>query len=234
MIRVARRLAAVPPQAQHPLVPGRPLRRRDAMRLLAGGLGLLWHGARAERAAAAPTCHLSPEQTEGPFYVAGAPVRADVTEGRSGVPLGLRLRVHDATRCRRVVGATVEIWHADAAGEYSGVDGAGTTFLRGQQPTDAGGRVAFTTIYPGWYPGRTPHVHVKVHVAGNVVHTGQLYFKDAASNAVYTRAPYAVRGPRDTTNAGDAIYASGGAASMLALWRARAGYVGRMILVVRA
>jgi protocatechuate 3,4-dioxygenase beta subunit len=213
---------------------GRLLRRRDALVAVAAGLGVAWWGRRGARpASAARTCRLSPEQVEGPFYVPGEPVRSDVTEGRPGIPLRLRLRVRDATRCRRITDATVEIWHTDAAGEYSGVNGTSTTFMRGQQATDRGGRAAFTTIYPGWYPGRTPHIHVKVHVAGAAVHTGQLYFDDATTDAVYARDPYAARGRRDTTNAGDGIYARGGAESTLALRRRRRGYGARITLVVQ-
>jgi protocatechuate 3,4-dioxygenase beta subunit len=173
---------------------------------------------------------LSPEQIQGPFYVAGEPFRSDVTEGRPGVSLRLKLRVRDATTCRRIAGATVEIWHTDAAGAYSGVGGASTTFMRGQQTTDRIGRAAFTTIYPGWYPGRTTHIHVKVHAGGTVVHTGQLYFADATTDAVYAVEPYASRGPRDTTNANDIIYASGGAESMLALRRRRGGYGATLVV----
>jgi protocatechuate 3,4-dioxygenase beta subunit len=176
---------------------------------------------------------LSPEQTEGPFYLPGEPFRSDVTEGRPGVPLRLRLRVRDATTCRRIKGATVEIWHTDAAGDYSGVNGARTTFMRGRQATNGAGRAVFTTIYPGWYPGRTTHVHVKVHVGGAVVHTGQLYFDDRTTDAVYALEPYAARGPRGATNASDFIYASGGPESMLLLRRRRGGYTARATLVVR-
>ncbi len=212
----------------------RLLRRREAILVLGAGMGAVWGASRwGTSASAATVCVLSPEQLEGPFYVAGEPFRSDVTEGHPGVSLRLRLRVRDATRCRRIKDATVEIWHTDAAGAYSGVGGASTTFMRGQQTTNAAGRAVFTTIYPGWYPGRTTHIHVKVHVGGTVVHTGQLYFDDAITDAVYALEPYAARGSRDTTNADDIIYASGGAESMLALRRRRGGYTARIILVVQ-
>lgn len=216
---------------------GRLLRRRDAILMLGAGIGVAWHAARGaigvRSVSAAGTCVLTPEQLQGPFYVAGEPSRSDVTEGRAGVPLRLRLRVRDAVTCRRIRDATVEIWHTDAAGDYSAVNGASTTFMRGQQTTDGAGRARFTTIYPGWYPGRTTHIHVKVHVGGTVVHTGQLYFEDAISDAVYRADLYAARGPRDTTNAEDGIFAGGGAESMLALRRRRGGYLAKIILVVQ-
>lgn len=213
----------------------RLLRRREALLLLGAGVGAGWYAARSdddEEAWAASTCVLSPQQIEGPFYVPGEPFRSDVTEGLAGVKLRLTLRVRDAATCRRVKNATVEIWHTDAAGVYSGVNGASTTFMRGQQ-ISKGGRVVFRTIYPGWYPGRTAHIHVKVHAGGTVVHTGQLYFSDAVTDAVYTREPYAGRGPRDTTNANDFIFAAGGAASTLAIRRQGKGYSGRSTLVVQ-
>src|SRR5919108_2875325 len=129
----------------------------------------------------AVTCVLTPEQTEGPYYIANEKVRRNVTEGRPGTPLTLRLAVVDTSTCRPIKGAAVDIWHADASGTYSGF-GAGRssrTFMRGIQRTNAYGIATFKTVYPGWYGGRTVHIHVKVHVRGNVVHTGQLYFPDA-------------------------------------------------------
>ena len=179
-------------------------------------------------------CVLTPEQTEGPFYVPDAMVRRDVTEGRDGVPLRLELAVKDAGSCEAIEGATVEIWHCDAGGVYSGAQGDGGTFLRGAQRTDAGGVARFDTIYPGWYQGRTTHIHVKVHVAGEEVHTGQLYFDDETSAAVWKRSPYASRGAADTTNASDGIYSQGGAESTLALAREGDGYAGTLTLGVAA
>lgn len=173
----------------------------------------------------AVTCILAPEQTEGPFYLDDQRVRRDVTEGRPGVPLTLRLEVVDASSCRPLRGAAVEIWHCDAAGAYSGVQGETGTFLRGIQRTNANGLVSFRTIYPGWYPGRTVHVHVKLFLGGNVVHTGQLYFPDAVTDAVYRRAPYSRRPSRDPRNAGDSIYRNGGRRSTLKVRRSGPGYV---------
>ena len=99
-----------------------------------------------------------------------------------GTPLALRLTVVNASTCKPIKGAAVDIWHADAAGAYSGEQSNGTvgrTFMRGIQRTDARGLARFDTVYPGWYTGRTVHIHVKVHVGGNVIHTGQLFFNDA-------------------------------------------------------
>ena len=175
-------------------------------------------------ASGAVTCVLAPEQTEGPYYVSGAKVRRNITEGRPGVPLTLRLRVVDASGCTPIRNAAVDVWHADALGRYSGVqDQAGKTFMRGVQRTDASGVALFKTVYPGWYPGRAVHLHVMVHIGGNVVHTGQLYFPDTITDAVYRRSPYRSRPNRQTRNAADAIYRNGGRRSQLALKRLDTG-----------
>jgi len=221
----------------------RPLLRRREALLALGGIGAIWYASRRVRAirsafavptaSAAVPCVLTPEQTEGPYYIASEPFRSDVTEDRVGLPLVLHLRVLDATTCKRIEGATVEIWHCDAGGNYSGFSsGSDRTFLRGQQTTNGAGRATFETIYPGWYMGRTTHIHVKVHVGGTVVHTGQLYFNDAITDAVYAKAPYTARGARDTTNATDGIYAGGGARSTLRLRKREQGYRGKMVLGV--
>src|SRR4051794_29166463 len=124
-------------------------------------------------ATGAVSCILTPEMTEGPYYVPNEAVRRNITEGKSGTALRLHLTVVSASTCKPIKGAAVDIWHADATGVYSGVQGNTGTFLRGVQRTDRNGLAVFDTIYPGWYHGRAVHIHVKVHVAGNVVHTGQ-------------------------------------------------------------
>jgi protocatechuate 3,4-dioxygenase beta subunit len=187
-------------------------------------------------AAAAPSCILAPEQTEGPYYIDDGLVRSNITEGKKGVALQLRLQVLDATTCKPIKGATVEVWHCDAVGNYSGFSPPTSekTYLRGGQRSNAAGNVAFRTIYPGWYQGRTTHIHVKVHVGGKEVHTGQLYFKDAVSAAVYrNRSPYRTRGQKDTPNSQDGVFGQGGKQSMLRLTKHGSGYVGRLALGVR-
>jgi protocatechuate 3,4-dioxygenase beta subunit len=183
-----------------------------------GVLGSLAFGAvataRARRALAQRVCTLTPEQIEGPFYLDQARIRADISEDKPGVPLQLVLRVLEASAsCAPIPTAAVDVWQCDALGIYSGYEGAAIaprhvepvddkTFLRGTQLADAAGAVRFRTIYPGWYEGRTPHVHVKLRV-GEKVATTQLYFPDEVTNAVYARAPYDRHPNRDTTNATD-------------------------------
>jgi protocatechuate 3,4-dioxygenase beta subunit len=203
----------------------------------AGGKALLGKDAAAGNRAVetgAVQCVLTPELTEGPYFIAGEKVRRDVREGHPGTLLDLRLTVLNASTCKPISGAAVDIWHADAAGNYSGFGaGAGSrTFLRGIQKTDANGLARFTTIYPGWYAGRAVHIHVKVHVGGRVVHTGQLFFPDALTQTVYKARPYAARGNPDVPNAGDSIFVNGGKRGMLSLRKASAGYIGSLAMGV--
>ena len=135
----------------------------------------------------------------------------------------LKTTVVDASTCKPIKGAAVDVWHCDATGVYSGVNGNTGTFLRGIQRTDAKGLATFLTIFPGWYRGRTTHIHVKVHLGGNVVHTGQLYFPEAAVTAVTRVAPYSGRGAPDTRNAQDAIYRNGGSKSLTRVSREASG-----------
>jgi protocatechuate 3,4-dioxygenase beta subunit len=97
--------------------------------------------------------------------------------------------------------------------------------LRGTQLTDAAGKVSFATIYPGWYTGRTVHIHVKVHVSGKEIHTGQLFFDDTFTDTVYaSNKPYSTRSTRTVRNANDSIYSGGGAQSTLLVVKASNGY----------
>ena len=181
-------------------------------------------------------CVLTPEMTEGPYYVDDVKVRRNITEGLPGAPLALRLSVLDASTCRPIKGAAVDIWHASAGGKYSGAeanDTVGRTYLRGIQHTDVKGLARFATVYPGWYPGRAVHIHVKVFVGGDDVHTGQLFFRDSLSDAVYKRAPYKARGVREMRNADDSIYGDGGGRSLLVVRSAGKGYVGSISMGVR-
>jgi protocatechuate 3,4-dioxygenase beta subunit len=235
-----------------------PLRRRDLVVALGGlGVAALWQaacgsgssknattartGATSAAAnaqdAAATSCVLSREVTAGPYYIAKHLTRRDITDGRPGLPVALHVTVIDATTCKPIKGADVEIWHADAAGVYSGVGGNYKHFLRGHQKSDAKGRVLFDTIYPGWYMGRTAHIHLKVHVGGSVVHTGQLFFDDKTSASVYRSAGYRSHGQADTTNRSDGIYAQAGGSRAkvhLARRQGRQGFSGRITVGVRA
>jgi protocatechuate 3,4-dioxygenase beta subunit len=150
-----------------------------------------------------PSCVLTPEQEEGPFYIDLARVRQDIAENRPGVPLALALTVVDSKTCEPIHDAAVDVWHCDALGVYSGEPSErsqGETYLRGIQLTDGNGLAEFATIYPGQYPGRTTHIHIKVHIGGrrrdgtyaggHVSHTGQLFTSDRSDAEVFALAPY--------------------------------------------
>jgi protocatechuate 3,4-dioxygenase beta subunit len=214
-------------------------RRESLLRL--GGLVAVALGWGAERAAGAGpagvasgavTCVLTPEQTEGPYYVANETLRRDITEGKPGTRLTLRTTLVDASTCKPIKGAAVDIWHCDALGVYSGVQGNTGTFMRGVQRTNASGLARFTTVYPGWYTGRAVHIHVKVHIGGSVVHTGQFFFDDGLTDAVYARAPYNTRGARDVRDSSDSIYRNGGSKSLLHVTKSGTGYVGAITMGV--
>jgi protocatechuate 3,4-dioxygenase beta subunit len=181
------------------------------------------------------SCVLTPEMTEGPYYVAGDKFRRNITEGKPGAPLVLKLGVLDVSTCRPIKSASVDIWHCDAGGVYSETTVQSTedlTFLRGIQKTDMNGIARFRTIYPGWYAGRTVHIHVKVYLGGRTVHTGQLFFPDSLTDAVDRRSPYSSRGSRTTRNATDSIFRNGGKRSLLKLTKSGSGYVGRITMGV--
>jgi protocatechuate 3,4-dioxygenase beta subunit len=230
------------PDHHHPDEDDRLSRRSTLVR--AGGLAAAALGAASLPAEAAGSdaqtdavaCVLSPEMTEGPYYLPNEKLRRNITEGLPGAPLTLQLTVVNASSCTPIKGAAVDIWHASAGGKYSGEaanDTVGLTFLRGIQRTDAKGLALFTSVYPGWYQGRTVHIHVKVHVGGSVVHTGQLFFRDSFTDAVYRRTPYSGRSARDVRNANDSIYLSGGSRSLLRMRTAGKGYVGSITMGVR-
>ncbi|HET9322410.1 MAG TPA: intradiol ring-cleavage dioxygenase [Gaiellaceae bacterium] len=217
-----------------------------AAALGAGAFGAreLLEGSEAEAAGTGPaavasglvSCVLSPEMTAGPYYLEGDKVRRNITEGRPGVPLALRLRVLDVSSCKPIKGAAVDVWHCDAGGVYSGTSVQGTqnrTFMRGIQRTDRNGIATFRTVYPGWYSGRTVHIHVKVYLGGRTLHTGQLFFPDALTDRVYKRLPYSRRRRRDTRNATDSIYRNGGRRSVLKLSRNGDGYLGTIAMGVQ-
>jgi protocatechuate 3,4-dioxygenase beta subunit len=152
----------------------------------------------------AARCTRTAEETEGPFYFEVDRVRSDIREGRPGSELRLGVRVRDLSAgCEPIRNAVVDVWHCDATGSYSE---RGETFLRGLQVTDNKGTVEFTTLYPGWYPGRTVHIHAKVHIDKQTVLTTQFYFADDFTDRVFSREPYASDTGRDAFNDTDPLY----------------------------
>jgi len=255
--------------------------------MLSRGLGALALGlssrgqltfASTDRVSSEPACALTPEQTIGPYYIDRKAVRYDITEGKPGVPLKLRIALVDVRRCAPVNGAALDVWHCDAMGVYSGFtanspdgppgggppfdpsqrsghppgpppggppEGFGpppggfgggppgsrkiddTNFLRGVQLTGKEGIVEFATIYPGWYVGRDIHIHLRVHIggqisgghykSGHVSHTGQLFFSDDLTDHIARIDPYATHHTARTRLDQDNVYTDDHGGPMLSI-----------------
>jgi len=198
-----------------------------------------------------PSCVVHPQQTEGPFFVDEKLLRSDVrADSRTGVvsagsPLELRLtiaQVSAAGACAPLAGAQVDIWQCDALGRYSDVNDRrnstnGQTFLRGHQVTDAKGIVQFTTIYPGWYPGRAVHVHFKVRTAASsspaYEFTSQFYFDERLTDRVHSRAPYATHTGQRMRNESDGLFSNGGTQLTLPVTERGEGYAANFAVGMR-
>ncbi|KAH6652363.1 Intradiol ring-cleavage dioxygenase [Truncatella angustata] len=180
------------------------------------------------------SCVLSPEETEGPYYVSGEYVRTDIREVQGGIPLYLDVAIYDVETCEPLPNRWFEIWHCNSTGVYAGVPSGGNfssapenlnnTFNRGFQQTDTDGAVQFLTNFPGHYSGRAIHIHVAVHPNatardnGTIYdltanHVGQIYFDQDLVDQVESYAPYNTNTQPITTNAEDFLLADGLATS---------------------
>jgi len=168
-------------------------------------------------------CATSPEETAGPFPIRTPAqlVRENIIGNRTGVPLMITLNIQDTNNgCSPIAGAIVDIWHCDAQGNYSEYAGqqdgdfTSENFLRGRQTTDASGNASFISIFPGWYPGRTPHIHLEVqNSAGTSLLISQISWDDNISNTVYASQEY--NGNADTNNSSDDIVTNANLADSL-------------------
>jgi protocatechuate 3,4-dioxygenase beta subunit len=226
------------------------LTRREALGFMGGAAIVSLFGclrgqsapAQSTSSAQAPACVVKPQQTEGPYFVDEKLNRSDIRSDpsnnlvKSGVPLRLIFQVSQVSDrvCTPLSNAIVDVWHCDAEGVYSDVrdrrfSTVGQKFLRGYQTTDADGKAEFVTIYPGWYPGRTVHIHFKIRTPQqNYEFTSQLYFDDDLSDRVYTQAPYKSRGERNQRNDQDGIFQNGGDQLLLQMSETETGYVGTL------
>lgn len=214
------------------------MRRREVLAGLSGALAGALSNIEVFAADKPGACVLTPQTEDGPFYFDPRLVRADITEGKPGVPLELVLRVVSVAGCSPIARARADVWQSDALGVYSGYDkqtGTGTertlsavgqTFLRGTQFTDDAGSVRFKTIYPSWYTGRTPHIHFKVFVARDRVVTSQIYFPEEINDRIFGRIePYKARDPvRGTFNHNDTYLGNGALGIMCDIEPRGAGY----------
>jgi protocatechuate 3,4-dioxygenase beta subunit len=187
-----------------------------------------------------------PQLTIGTYFVDGQLKRSDIrfeptdSSVRPGAPLTLAIGVFDVAsrRCTPLEGAQVDVWHCDAWGVYSAVaerpyDTTGLIFLRGYQLTDLRGRVQFKTIYPGWYPGRTVHIHFMIRATAaegrRYEFVSQLFFPDLLTDRIHALKPYKRKGKRNTRNADDSIYAKGGHQLLLDVTgNSTSGYIARI------
>lgn len=162
-----------------------------------------------------PACEVSPKETRGPFPNKSPAdlMRANIVADRQGIALLINLKIQDQNEgCAPMSGAQVDIWHCDASGYYSEYgnhrlqreDFTKVSFLRGRQTTDANGEVSFISIFPGWYPGRAPHIHVDVLKENKIVLSTQIAFPEESTSAVYASRGY--KGKEDTPNSTDGVF----------------------------
>ncbi len=171
----------------------------------------------------ANNCAVTASETAGPFptKVPGNFVRKDIRDDRTGVAMTMAITIKNTNNsCAALAGAIVDVWHCDKDGYYSEYGGSGmqpvnltsVDFLRGRQTTDASGLVSFTSIFPGWYSGRAPHIHVHVYnAAGKSLLVTQIAFAYDIANTVYTTAQsYGyTKGAQDTRNERDNVFSDG-------------------------
>lgn len=194
------------------------------------------------------TCTTSPTETEGPFptKTPSSLVVNDIRSDRTGVPFTIKITINNKnTSCAALAGAIVDIWHCDKDGNYSEYGGTGMQstnytsvhFLRGRQTTDANGLVQFTSIFPGWYSGRAPHIHVHVYNAsGTSLLVTQIAFPTDVCNTVYTTATnYYTKGKQDTANTADNVFSDSLASELATVTGSvSAGYTLTHVITVAA
>ena len=175
---------------------------------------------------AVTACSETYEGEEGPYFVddsASGYDRSNIlsnldgTETQAGLPLTLTLYVFDTSNsCTVMEGVQVDIWHCNASGIYSAESvesTVGQSWLRGYQISDSTGKVQFTTIIPGWYSGRTTHIHLRLRSTYDSTddsgsNTMQLFFDQNLIDTLATSvSPYSSEGTNPTTNASDRVYA---------------------------
>ncbi|KAG8947412.1 hypothetical protein FRC04_010732 [Tulasnella sp. 424] len=225
-------------------------------------------------------CVLSPETVVGPYYIEGESIRSNLVDDEKGLPFYAEFELFNINDCGPLANAAIDIWSCNATGEYGGFvstdpstydtslyngelahlgdkNDAGSTItdtktaLRGQQLTDENGIAQFTTLLPGWYSGRTTHIHVRVHVGGevtangtyiggNLTHTGQTFFGEDLYTMMQSMWPYTQTSVVRLSNSADSIYTgSNGAMSHWNLYYVvpgdlSQGVIGHINLIVSA
>jgi protocatechuate 3,4-dioxygenase beta subunit len=228
------------------------LSRREILALL-GAAGTGAYLVAPDRShAQIPGVVVAPTLQEDPYFVDEKLNRSDIRSDpadktvRPGMPLRLAVKVSQLSAlgvCAPLGGAVVDLWQCDAGGRYSDVldksgrfDTRGHKFLRGHQVTNAKGLVQFTTIFPGWYPGRAVQLHLKVRTTGarrNANFSTPLYFDDALIDRMHAMSPYAVHGRRDTPNNQDELFLNGGQQLLVRVNQQKIGLAGSFELAIR-
>lgn len=193
------------------------------------------------------SCTVTNSETEGPFPTKSPTtlVTNNITSDRKGTSLTIKVYIRNVNAsCAIIQDAIVDIWHCDAAGLYSEYGGTGMQsadmtavhFLRGRQTTDTNGMAAWSSIYPGWYSGRAPHIHVHVYTsAGKSLLVTQIAFPEDVSKVIYAQGVYASHGQADTSNAKDNVFGDGVTNEMsVVTGSVSAGYVLTHTIYVKA
>ena len=227
--------------------------RGESVNVASGQTANAGSGAQAGAATSpAPGCVVRPQETAGPYYVDEklnrSDIRSDPSDGsvKEGAPFELTFNVSQIGNagCAPLASAIVDVWHCDALGVYSDVhdangffDTKGKKFLRGYQLTDTSGRAVFRAIYPGWYEGRTVHIHFTIRngggAAGGNEFTSQLYFADSDNDRILSQAPYSTKGQRTMKNDDDGIFRENGSLLIVAVQPAWKGYTGTVDIALQ-
>jgi protocatechuate 3,4-dioxygenase beta subunit len=170
----------------------------------------------------ASNCTVTNTETEGPFPTKSPSSlqQVNIVSDRSGVPMTVKITIKNKnSSCAALKDAIVDIWHCDADGNYSEYGGTGMQstnytsvhFLRGRQVTDSNGLVSFTSIFPGWYGGRAPHIHVHIYnSSGKSLLVTQIAFPKTVCDNVYKNATnFYKKGTQDTLNENDNVFSDG-------------------------
>lgn len=156
-------------------------------------------------------CSVSPTETKGPFPILTPAqyVRASIIGDRTGVALLMTLTIEDKSNgCTPLANVFVDVWQCDKDGLYSQYNTqTSANYLRGRQTTNQNGQVSFISIFPGWYPGRAPHIHVEILTPeGRSLLVTQIAFPVSTYTSVYATDGY--NGAPDTSNTQDSIFSN--------------------------
>jgi len=174
-------------------------------------------------------CAVAPTETEGPFptHTPASYVRSDITDGRTGYKLTVKIIIlSNSNSCNPLANALVDIWHCDKDGNYSEYGGSGMQatdytsvhFLRGRQTTDTSGLVTYTSIFPGWYSGRSTHIHVHVYnSSGTSLKVTQIAFPEGSGTALAQVNGYSKGLTGYTYNASDNVFSDSYATEIAAV-----------------